>query len=347
MKNGKNYKPSSVFVLASLVQAHYWFIKDFPEINSCEQARLYQTEIGGKGLNVSIALHKLGLKTIPVIGCGVDQTAQQCLALLKKYDITTKYILQFTSIASGQGAALINDESRNMISIALGANLAVTPEHVQSSLNEIEHCKLIYAQFEIALPPIEHVFELAHHTGKTTVLNPSPWQNPSESIKKYTHWLIVNEIEVLALLDIPPLPLHESLDIDEVARQLQTALIRHHQQWNNLQLLLITVGQSGAFMLEILPRHTHQYGMNIFFVAGIPVHSVDPTGCGDAFAAAFCSAVNRDFSFKDALEYANCAGAIMAQTQGVLEHLPSHLQIGQLFHSGNKSTAQLICSIDL
>jgi fructokinase len=157
---------------------------------------------------------------------------------------------------------------------------------------------------------------IAHQAGALISFDvnyrPSLWTGPAEAYDRvmamvpYVNLLKVNEVE-LALLT-------GSDDLDVASRTLL-------QQ--GPELCVVTLGPKGSFF-QVAEGGEH--------IPGFAVHTVDATGCGDAFIAGLlwqlvASGNWRDqlspASLRKILRYANAVGALTAQTQGVIPALPT------------------------
>lgn len=332
----------SVFVLASVVQAHSWFVYTLPRPHESCQAQHYHNEIGGKGLNVTIAFNRLGIKVYPLIGCGQDYTADKCQALLAQEGISTRFLYRFDNYPSGNGVALIDDNGNNSIVVALAANLAINAKHVEQLWSdENTQIGLCYAQFETAQTTIERAFILAHTSDKYTVLNPSPWQIPSSTIRQNTQIMIVNEIEATELLALKHM-LDPAVAHEQLFQVIKSDVCHVFAQWSALNVLIITLGQYGAIALQREDCTLKQWSMK-----GLMVQTIDPTGCGDAFSAVFCAACLNGDTIDYALAKANCAGAWMAAHTGILDNLLNFTEIDNVFNQHKQILAKKIGEIQL
>ena len=90
-------------VIANFVQACCWQVDRSPEPGETRRALGFHSEAGGKGLNVAIALQRLGVQVTPILAHGQDSAGEQLRALLhaEGLDLTHVHALP---MASGWGA---------------------------------------------------------------------------------------------------------------------------------------------------------------------------------------------------------------------------------------------------
>lgn len=322
-------KPAA-FVAGNFIQATCWHMAQLPQRGESCQAVQLSSEAGGKGLNVAVGLARLQHQVNTLIGCGRDAAADTLLHVLKQEGIDPRFVYQFDA-PSGQGGGFIDQHGNNMIAVALGANLRLTPQHAMQCSATIAQAGLVYGQFETAMEALEQAFLIAMQNGVPTLLNPSPWQQPTVSIQHTTHTLLLNDVEIQSL--IPALQ-HDwqAIAVQELSpqqrQQQYVQRIRQHlpdlfSAWTTLHRLIVTLGSAGCLAFEQHP----QAGLQCWAVSACPIQAVDSVGAGDAFAAGYCSALLEQLSFTKALQRASACGAYMVSQRGVLAALPTPEQL--------------------
>ena len=147
---------------------------------------------------------------------------------------------------------------------------------------------------------------------------PSLWNSPTEAhdrimaMMPYVNLVKVNEVELALLAG--------SEDLDAASKTLLE---------QGPDLCVVTLGPKGSFF-QVAEGGEH--------VPGFAVHTVDATGCGDAFTAALLCQLVGSADWRDQLSpaqlrkilrYANAAGALTAQTLGVIPALPTAAQVDE------------------
>lgn len=320
-----------VFVLGNFVQACCWHVQRLPVAGETVEASALHVEPGGKGLNVAIGLRRLGAAVETLIGCGTDAAADGLLAMLAREGISAAHVHRLPG-HSGWGAGLIAADGRNAIAVYPGANALLTAEHARRAQAELTAAQLVYGQFETSLAAVVEAFAMAHARGVMTVLNPSPWQAPPESVRQSTHTLIVNEVEAAHLLARPS-PLHGP--VIECAAEVRAALGAFTAAWPAAQRLLVTLGERGALGFERAGQGQSSQAAADWVGWHVPakrVRAVDTVGAGDAFASAYCAAVLAGQSMPQALVWGNVCGAHVAAHAGVLDVLPGQAWLREVLH---------------
>lgn len=270
-------------------------------------------EAGGKGLNVAVCLQRLGMQVSTLIGCGQDAAGTELKALLDREGISTEHVHTFPS-ASGWGSGWIAADGQNAIAVYPGANLLLTAAHAKAAHMAISNAQLVYGQFETSVSTVETAFAMAHAQNVPTVLNPSPWQSPSDAVRATTHTLIVNETEAQALLCLD----HSMIGTAAQCASLVegAALEQLWRDWPAAQRLIVTLGERGSLAWE---RGSSSH----FSAAAYSVKAIDTVGAGDAFASGYCAAVLSGHDLQTALIWGNACGAHVASVAGVLAALPT------------------------
>ncbi|WP_367154163.1 PfkB family carbohydrate kinase [Methylomonas sp. HYX-M1] len=292
-------------VLGSYVQANCLQLPDLPGAGQSLLAERYWQEHGGKGLNVGVALHKLGTETALLLPVGDDNAGRQISADLSRMGVDTRWLV-VCAAQSGYGVGLIDARGGNVIAVFPGANNRLTSSIVLDALNR-SRPRRIYAQQEIPLEPVVAAFSAARRLGIYTLLNPSPWRPMTPELLALTDALILNAAEAVALFacgDRPPLSAQQWLH----TLPAMAVGIDWQGDW-----LIVTLGEQGCVALG---------RQEVIYVAAWLVEVRDATGAGDAFSAGWLWAQDR-YPAEQALLTANACGAYVAERDGVLAHLPS------------------------
>lgn len=293
-----------VFVVASFVEALCWFVPQLPLAGESLSASRLEASMGGKGLNVAVGLHRLGVEVDALIGCGSDEAGERLMRCLLAEGLHTRHLHRFDETPSGRGAGFIAPDGQSAIAVYPGANLRLTPAHVEHADDDLARARLVYGQLEASVEVLTAAFHRAHTRGIPTVLNPSPWQQPPRALRETTHTLVVNEVEASRLLGAAP----SSLEA------LRPSLPALWADWPACHRLVVTVGARGCLAFERGGAGLH--------VPALPVSAVDTVGAGDAFSAGLCAALAEGAPLREALELGNACGAHVVTRVGVLDALP-------------------------
>jgi ribokinase len=312
---------SGIFVLGNFIQVACWYLPQLPQPSDTLFAPKMHFEPGGKGLNVAVGMQRMGLGMSTLMGIGSDTAAQGLLDLCEHEGIATQDIHRFEG-SSGWGAAWIAENGQYAGAVYLGANLALTAQHVMRAVDKIQSAKLVYGQFETSLPAVVASFRIAAERSIPTILNPSPWQHPPAELRTSTHTILVNEVEAQHLLGLDLAQVVLEKNITLLLRLVQSELSQTWIQWPKLERVVVTLGPLGAAAFE--------RSGPCWFAQAKEIQAVDTVGAGDAFACGYCTALLLGKSLAQALRSGNACGAYMSATVGVLDALPDAHLLRQL-----------------
>jgi ribokinase len=154
---------------------------------------------------------------------------------------------------------------------------------------------------EIPLPTVARGLRLAKDAGAVTLLNPSPAVQLSPRLLSLIDFIVPNEIEAQSLTGI-------TWKRDQVIRRMAEKLLKM-----GVKNVVITLGPKGLFFKS----RSEEFWMNAF-----RVKVVDTTAAGDAFLGALAVGLSEGRSIRDALRFANGAGALTTTKLGAQPSLP-------------------------
>lgn len=297
-----------VLVLGSYVSANCLCVERLPLAGESLGAQSLWVEHGGKGLNLAVGLHRLGLGIELLLAVGNDAAGNNLLGFLQTEGLDTRWVVK-AGKHSGLGIGLIAADGSNVIVVYPGANALLDKTHIQTAFGALESTQLVCAQFEIPDAPILAAFQRARLCGINTLLNPSPWRVPSPCLLGLTDILVVNETEAAALFCLET---SEMLAVEQWLTMLPTLA------WQG-KLLVVTLAERGCVAL--------QSGQKAIYQPAWVITLTDPTGAGDAFTAGLSQAWMSGLGLVEALRFANACGAIVAARQAVLPTLPTATQV--------------------
>jgi ribokinase len=302
----------SVLVLGSYVQATCLRVGRLPRPGESLAASALEMEHGGKGLNLAIAMHRLGLSVDLALAVGTDAAGEALSRLLCEEGLDSRHVVRLGD-RSGFGVGFIAPDGGNFLAVYPGANALLRAAHLTEALEALSERDWVCAQFEIDDEPILASFRYARGRKARTLLNPSPWRTPGPDLLEVTDILVVNESEAALLLGQAP-----------GAAPTREQWMRHLPEWAAQsgwrgELMVATLGAQGCVALPRSEPPLYQPARTIA--------PVDGTGAGDAFSAGLVAGLASGLPLADALERANACGAWVAARMGVLHALPSAAQV--------------------
>jgi ribokinase len=272
------------------------FVERLPSPGQEIRVMRVASEPGGKGANTAVAAAKvLGKNSVATIGMlGVDDIANRQLRILQDEGVDTTLILGSDKLLSGQAYVIVDKNGEDMILTYQAANLALTPEFVESSkvLSAIEESSMVI----VIDPPLDVAAALivkSKDRGKTIIWAPALLTNYGFSVlEQYVRevdYLILNQQEAKSLTSI-----HDGI---QACTNISNAISSK---------VVLTLGHEGCMLCrggkgkKIAPLHLSLSGLNV----------ASTVGAGDTLVGAFGAFKVKGFEDARALYLANIAAAL-------------------------------------
>jgi ribokinase len=254
---------------------------------------------GGKGSNQAIAARRLGVATDLFSIVGDDDHGRELRALWEAEGVGHEFVLvgrQHTMV----GAILVERSGENRIVVAPGVLEELTPDALAVFAPTIESSAALLANLEIPVDVTLAALVRGRAAGVTTVLNPAPASLlPPDAWASIDH-LTPNRSEAGVLTRLPQ---------NARPQELADALRRRFAG-----TIVLTLGAEGVLVESGGVReHIPSPGVG---------RTVDTTGAGDAFSAAYTVALSEDATPLEAARFAARAGAFTVTRPEVIPALP-------------------------
>jgi ribokinase len=282
--------------------------KRLPAVGETVVADSFIEGAGGKGSNQAIAAAQLGADVTFVGRIGADSYGTYALDLYRRIGISMEYVVVDESTHSGISIILIDQEGRNVISVALGANLRLSKQDIDRAMPAIARSFVVGFQLENDLETVSHGLRSAHGSGPLTFLDPAPATPLSDDIYRYVDIIKPNETEASVLTGIAVRDVPSAIAAGNWFRE------------RGVGTALVTLGAAGTVLVSA-DRSAH-------FPAPA-VQAIDSTGAGDIFSGAFLSALASGRGIDDAIVYANTAAALSTERLGVVESIPDPAAVAE------------------
>jgi ribokinase len=262
----------------------------------------YRIVAGGKGANQALAARRAGAEVRMVGAVGRDAFASIALHDLTEAGVDIDGVAQ---VDAPTGAALIgvDDEGQNQIIVASGANRLARADQVEDRW--LQPPGLLLLQMEVPEAENWALLKRARAAGLSTLLNVAPARPVPASILPLIDWLIVNEVEALAIAASAGYRTEDARAAGERLAGAGTAT-------------LITLGAAGA--VAFVQGKAWEIG-------ALPIRPVDTTGAGDAFVGAFAAALDSGLCLPHAMAWASAAGGLACTVAGAQPSLPMRAAI--------------------
>lgn len=297
------------FILGSINLDLVMYTDRMPFIGESKLGHDMFSNLGGKGANQAIAIKKLGVEQVYLLGAiGKDNASNILLKEIKKTGLDTSGIERIEGKSSGT-CFIIFDESQNdnLILVDKGANSLNDPLKAKRFLKDFGHEKDIFVtQLETNLDAVYEAIKTAKEVGMYVILNPAPVCEFDKNILPYVDLLVVNETEAQLLSGIE---FKQSTDIFLVLQKLKSKSI------------LITLGKNGAYYSD---------GASFHFAPARKVKTVDTTCAGDTFIGALAYRKANGYSIEESLSFASICSSITVSRKGAAQSIPEIKEVLQI-----------------
>jgi ribokinase len=260
---------------------------------------------GGKGANAAVAAARAGAEVALVGAVGKDAHGVSSIENLKSEGIETSYILVLEDEATGVALIVVDDAGENQIAVGLGANAALTIEHVERSFNVLlQNAGCVLVSTEIPEDVIAYAVRAAAGRGVLCILNPAP----------------VLPV-VLEILSAGPILTPNGGELTELALRLGhpacTSAIEGAQIINAVSgnSVVTTLGAEGALVLQDAENHE--------VVPSQKVVARDTTGAGDTFNGVLATWLAQGAMLSEAVKVAVVAASLSVTRVGARDGMPS------------------------
>jgi len=266
----------------------------------------FYRSFGGKGANQALAALRAGAEVALVAKVGKDPLGMDLKEHLSRCGLGVSHVIEEEGTSTGTALIMVDSQGRNMIGVAPGANRVLRPQEVRDAREVFSWGKVLLVQLEVPLETTREALLLAKEHSMTTVLNPAPWRDLPRELLQLVDVITPNEGEARRLSGF------EESRWEEVGEAILAM---------GPKKVVITLGKRGAFAMG---------EEGAFHCDGVEVKAVDTTGCGDAFNGALAYALADGFSWKEAVSFANCAGALAATKKGAQDSMAWRKEIMEL-----------------
>ena len=261
---------------------------------------------GGKGAIQAVAAARAGGDVVFIARVGSDFFGERAIKSFHLDRIDASLISKDREEPSGIALVLVDEEGRNSIAVATGANAKLSRNDIENSRNAIAAADILLMQLEIPMDTVLAAAQIASTNDVPVILNPAPAQKLSPKLLKYISILTPNEFEAEVLTGI------------RISDNRSAGAAADNLLAQGVETVLITLGPRGAFLATKGIRE---------LVPGFSVRAVDSTGAGDVFCGALAVALSEDKHMRDAVAFANAAAAISVTRLGAQPSIPRRREI--------------------
>lgn len=284
----------TLYNLGSINIDHLYQVDHFVRPGETLGSTDYQTVLGGKGANQSIALARAGADVRHIGALG--QQDDWALTQLQQAGVNTDQVALLPQ-ASGHAIIQLTRAAENAIILYPGTNHRLTEPQLEQALANGQTGDWLLMQNETN--GLEAAITQARKQGLSIAFNPAPMDvQRVRPLLSQIDWLIVNEVEAMDLT--------ETLSVAEA----ESALVNTYPQLHTL----LTLGKAGVVYLHQSHRDS---------VAAHSVDAVDTTAAGDTFIGYAMSALAAGKSPAQAMTLGSAAAAICVTRLGASSSIPT------------------------
>ena len=258
---------------------------------------------GGKGSNQAIAAARLNGEVNFITKLGKDSHSEMALSLYKEAGVNVGSVIQDPNLSTGVAGIMIDENGNNAINIFAGAAANLKNEDIDKNLELLKKSKVFLTQMET--PDITTIYALkkASENGCLTILNPAPARKINKDDFKLLDFFTPNETEAEFYLN-------KKIDTEQDIKNAAADFLNM-----GVKNIIITLGEKGSYFAN----ENEEYLINAFELKN---EVVDTTGAGDAFNGALAVALAKDFTYKDAILFANKVAGISTTRLGAAVSMP-------------------------
>jgi ribokinase len=288
-----------VIVVGSLNVDYIASVLRLPEPGQTVSAHQWIRRFGGKGANQAMAAARQGAK-VSMIGCvGADDEGRAYRKRLRAAGIDSRGVSTTKGALTGTALIAVDARAENTIIVASGANGELYPGAIPAFAGD----GVLLLQQEIPMASVIEAVKKANRAGVPVIFNPSPLTAGFRWGVLKLDTVIVNSGEARSIF---------KMDVEKMA------ISAHNWRWilvkYNISRLIVTRGAKSTLFLD---RSMFRE------VPTLRIKPVDTVGAGDAFAGTLAAGLAQGMEILEAIQRANCAGALTTLSAGAQEAVPT------------------------
>ena len=279
---------------------------------------------GGKGGNQAVAAARLGAETWFIGAVGDDEFGADAKTALEAEGVRTDYLVTLPDAATGIALILVDAKGENVISVASGANLELTPSQVGAAFGALRPAPIdiVLLGHEIPTLTLRAALEAARLKHATTILNPAPVGDLDRRTFALADHVTPNRVELARLVLNDSRTTGPADDFDDPEAAARRVLVGSANGTGVRRSVLVSLGADGAMLVR--PDEA------TVKIPALRVAAVDAVGAGDTLNGAFAAALARGESIEPAAREAVLAASIAVIREGAREAMPTLDDLAEL-----------------
>lgn len=292
----------ALYNLGSINADHIYDVPNLPRPGETLSANSFETGLGGKGINQSVAAALAGSKVVHIGAVGPD--GGWAVDQILNSGIETRFI---SRVETPTGHAIVNvDQSgENAIVIFSGANNCQNIDQIEAALKGAAHGDILLLQNETNLQA--QAAQIAHDRGLKVIYSAAPFS--VEAVSK-----VIENVTVLMM---------NKVESEQLCAGLETDLA-------DLEVpeVVVTKGADGADWLRPATGETAH-------AASFAVTAVDTTAAGDTFAGYFAAGLDQGLTVQEAMTLGSAAAALKVTRKGTADAIPLRAEVDAFLKKNN------------
>ncbi|HET9344948.1 MAG TPA: ribokinase [Candidatus Limnocylindrales bacterium] len=282
---------------------------------------IYSEHDGGKGANQAVAAARLGASVAFVGAVGRDAFGERARGALEREGVDLSGLVEVDE-PTGVALILVDARGENLISVASGANAALTRDNVAAALDGLRPTggDVVLVGHEIPTATARDGLRLGRSAGATTILNPAPATGIDRSVFGLADILLPNRLELASIAAADArsdgrAAVAAGRPIDAARKLLQPT----SEGPGVRRAVVVTLGVDGAVVVTASGEPVD--------LPAPRVRAVDAVGAGDTFAGALAAGLASGLDLAAAAQRAVIAAGISTQQEGAREGMPTSAQL--------------------
>lgn len=251
----------------------------------------HKTSLGGKGLNQTIGVNRMGVPVSLIGKVGDDLEGRSIFSQLINEGLDITGVEKEENYETGKAYIQLQQDGKSTIAIFGGANERLLPEDIEKHRQLFVGSSYCLVSTEIPEISVAKAVEMAKEYGAKVVLKPSAQEKIEERVLKNIDIFILNKKEAEILC-------RDFESIEDKGRYFLSKGVKN---------VIITLGEEGSYFVN---SEVEKWYPAINF----PV--VDTTGASDAFIATLSSYLVRDYPIEKAIGIATYSAGFSVLHQG-------------------------------